>query len=119
MSSPKLCRCPTCDQLVPQGKETRVADVIQMISETTKISPQDIIGPSRFSPIVRARLAVYFLSRRMTRKSYPQIGRAIGNRDHSTIQAGVKRARKLIRSDPGFARLVARAEAPAGQGVLL
>jgi len=41
-----------------------------------------------------------FLSKDLTDKSLPEIGRKFGNRDHTTIMHGVKRVTQLTKEDP-------------------
>jgi chromosomal replication initiator protein len=58
---------------------------------------------------VRARDAVCLLARELTSYSYPQIGRLLGNRDHTTIMDAAGRATALLAEDEAFARRFAMA----------
>ena len=49
------------------------------------VTPAEVISQTRKARVVFARMAFCYWARRRTSKSYPQIGRFLGNRDHSTI----------------------------------
>ncbi|MCO4093100.1 MAG: hypothetical protein HEQ34_14305, partial [Sphingorhabdus sp.] len=50
----------------------------------------------------RPRFAVMYAARRMSKRSYPEIGRIIGRRDHTTVLHGYNRAKALCHTDPEF-----------------
>jgi chromosomal replication initiator protein len=54
----------------------------------------------------RPRQVAMFLARRMTPKSYPQIGRHFGGRDHSTVIHAERRVDDLRHADPIFASAI-------------
>jgi hypothetical protein len=92
---------------------TRIADLIAITSALTKVSQADIRGPRRDGFIMRARQAVYYVARKQRVHSYPQIGRMIGNRDHSTVIHGARKAEIIAERDPDYRDLLARIEAEA------
>jgi chromosomal replication initiator protein len=51
----------------------------------------------------RTRQLAMWAMYRMTNASYPQIGRAMGGRDHTTIMHGVARVAALIQVDAALA----------------
>jgi chromosomal replication initiation ATPase DnaA len=52
--------------------------------------------------MVRARFAVMWVARELFGFSTPVIGRSLGNRDHSTVLNGIKRAEELREDDDDF-----------------
>lgn len=60
------------------------------IAAATGIPIKDIRGKRRSKALVFARQAISYWSIRLTDLSYPQIGRLMGGRDHTTILHGVK-----------------------------
>lgn len=70
--------------------------ITEIVSAVSGISVEEIHGESRFSQTAKARLIVMWLSRRFAKKSYPEIGRLLGKRDHSTAIHGVRRVEKLV-----------------------
>lgn len=89
------------------------AQTIQrLINEAEKlweIEPSSVKSSTRRKQVAHARFAVVYAARRMTRpkRSYPEIGRLIGGRDHSTIISAERRAVDLRKTDPDFASLLA------------
>ena len=69
--------------------------VIAAVSEKYGCSPEDVIGPSRKRKLVLARQeAAWIIRDTMPEKSLNQIGRALGNRDHTTIIHGIRQHAK-------------------------
>lgn len=87
-------------------------DVIK--KATLKIFPiarADLEGPSKMQSFVYPRQVAMYLCRTMTRKSFPQIGRAFGKRDHTTVLYAFRRIEKALPEDPRLADDIARVEA--------
>jgi chromosomal replication initiator protein len=81
---------------------------------TLKIFPiarADLEGPSKMQSFVYPRQIAMYLCRTMTRKSFPQIGRAFGKRDHTTVLYAFRRIEKALPEDPRLADDIARVEA--------
>jgi hypothetical protein len=82
-------------------------EVVQrMICGHFKISMAMIKGPDRTWPIVRPRQIAMWICSTVANKSYPEIGRRFGNRDHTTALAAVRRISKMMRDDSKFAETV-------------
>jgi chromosomal replication initiator protein len=84
----------------------------RLINEAEKlwgIPAGSIKSPTRYREVTYPRFAVIYAARRMTRpqRSYPEIGRIIGGRDHSTIISGERRAKELRYTDPEFRSMLA------------
>ena len=75
----------------------KVSDIIDAVSLVSGVHRRDIVGPYRATGYMVPRLCVYWIARNFTLLSYPQIGAAIGKRDHTTIISGVKRVNKYTR----------------------
>lgn len=87
-------------------------DVIK--KATLKVFPiarADLEGPSKMQAFVYPRQVAMYLCRTMTRKSFPQIGRAFGKRDHTTVLYAFRRIQKALLEDPRMADDIARVEA--------
>jgi chromosomal replication initiation ATPase DnaA len=70
--------------------------VLSEISRRSGVPQAVILGRSRSQTVARARLALYRALREM-KMSYPEIGRFVGGRDHSTVIAVMKYA-----EDPAY-----------------
>lgn len=71
-------------------------DLILAVSEVTQIPVNVLRSPRRHRDAVKARFVYYALARVYTSASLPQIGRAAGNRDHSTVLHGIRRAAEMV-----------------------
>ncbi len=58
-----------------------------------------MLSPRRSRYLVRPRQVAIFLSKLLTSKSLPEIGREFSNRDHTTVIHSVKMIEKLKLSD--------------------
>jgi chromosomal replication initiator protein len=59
--------------------------VLEAVSEAFGFSVEELTGPKRQRPLVRARQVGMYLLRELTDYSYPAIGREFGGRDHTTV----------------------------------
>lgn len=79
----------------PADRKILVADIVKFVSRFTGISAADLKSTRRNKPIASARHCVSALARELTSQSYPEIGRCLGNRDHTTILHSVRVVSKL------------------------
>lgn len=78
-----------------------VGEIVQAVSEATRIEKNDIVSDRRPAIIARARCMVSYIARKHTTKSFPQIADVLG-KDHTSIMAQIERAEKYISEDPVF-----------------
>ena len=64
-----------------------------------KISKNEMLSSRRSRYLVRPRQAAIYLTKILTSKSLPEIGKEFSNRDHTTIIHSVKTIEKLIKDD--------------------
>tara|TARA_Y100000590_G_scaffold325178_1_gene368893 strand:- start:795 stop:2213 length:1419 start_codon:yes stop_codon:yes gene_type:complete len=64
-----------------------------------KISKNEMLSPRRSRYLVRPRQTAIYLTKILTSKSLPEIGKEFSNRDHTTIIHSVKTIEKLIKED--------------------
>ena len=71
-------------------------DLIQStVCKFFKISKNEMLSPRRSRYLVRPRQVAIYLTKILTSKSLPEIGREFSNRDHTTIIHSVKTIEKL------------------------
>ena len=76
-------------------------DLIQIIvCKFFKISKNEMLSSRRSRYLVRPRQTAIYLTKILTSKSLPEIGREFSNRDHTTIIHSVKTIEKLKEKDP-------------------
>ena len=80
--------------------------IIDYISKYFGIEPDVLQGQGRGRDITNARQIAMYLIRRMTNLSLKDIGKAFGNRDHSTVMHSLDKVETQMRSDPAFAETV-------------
>ncbi len=76
-------------------------DLIQtMVCRFFKISKNEMLSSRRSRYLVRPRQTAIYLTKILTSKSLPEIGREFSNRDHTTIIHSVKTIEKIKEKDP-------------------
>ena len=84
---------------LPENKVT--IDLIQStVCKFYKISKNEMLSSRRSRYLVRPRQTAIYLTKILTSKSLPEIGREFSNRDHTTIIHSVKTIEKLKKDDP-------------------
>jgi len=75
-------------------------DLIQsIVCKFFKISKNEMLSSRRSRYLVRPRQTAIYLTKILTSKSLPEIGREFSNRDHTTIIHSVKTIEKLKEDD--------------------
>tara|TARA_Y100000590_G_scaffold200350_1_gene227647 strand:+ start:1462 stop:2880 length:1419 start_codon:yes stop_codon:yes gene_type:complete len=75
-------------------------DLIQTtVCKFFKISKNEMLSPRRSRYLVRPRQTAIYLTKMLTSKSLPEIGRSFSNRDHTTVIHSVKTIEKLRKED--------------------
>ena len=78
-------------------------DLIQtLVCRFFKISKNEMLSSRRSRYLVRPRQTAIYLTKILTSKSLPEIGREFSNRDHTTIIHSVKTIEKLKEKDPAM-----------------
>jgi chromosomal replication initiator protein len=76
-------------------------DLIQtVVCKFFKISKNEMLSSRRSRYLVRPRQTAIYLSKILTSKSLPEIGREFSNRDHTTIIHSVKTIEKIKEKNP-------------------
>jgi chromosomal replication initiator protein len=93
--------------LVAQFSRPRatVRELVTVTEEIAELPRGSICGPARDRCVAWPRQALMLAIRDGRGMSYPEIGRRLGGRDHTTIIHGVDAARKRRLVDVEFARL--------------
>ncbi|MDC0569439.1 chromosomal replication initiator protein DnaA [Candidatus Pelagibacter sp.] len=82
------------------GENKVTIDLIQStVCKFFKISKNEMLSPRRSRYLVRPRQTAIYLTKILTSKSLPEIGREFSNRDHTTIIHSVKTIEKLKEKD--------------------
>jgi chromosomal replication initiator protein len=95
------------DLLRTQVKVVSVEDIQQTVATHFNLRLAEILGPRRTKDLVLGRQVAQYLCKQLTTKSYPDIGRAFGGRDHTTVIHAVRNVDNLLPRDPALAEAVA------------
>ncbi len=74
-----------------QKPPVTAARIIELTGEMFGLEVEQIIGGSRRRPLVDARQVAMYVTRSVTDLSFPDIGRAFGDRDHTTVMHAVRK----------------------------
>jgi chromosomal replication initiator protein len=91
------------DFLRSYDRRVTIDEIKKKVAEHYSLKTADLESPNRSRSIVRPRQIAMYLGRLLTPRSYPEIGRRFGNRDHTTVMHAVETIQRLIAMDPAFA----------------
>jgi len=91
------------DILRASDRKVTVEEIQRKVAEHFNIRMSDMIGPKRQRSIARPRQVAMYLSKSLTTRSLPDIGRRFGGRDHTTVMHGVRRIEELKLNDTQLA----------------
>ena len=96
------------DKLGPDRRSAKpsVEDVLVATASLYGLTSKELIARDRRPNVAQARKVAIYLSRELTGKSLPEIGRRVGGRDHSTILAAVRSLSGDIERDSDLAQSV-------------
>lgn len=70
-----------------------------------KVDREALLSKGKRKSVAEARMIAYYVARRVSGMSWPELGRQFGNRDHSTILSGAKRGYQVLLTKPDVAKL--------------
>jgi chromosomal replication initiator protein len=88
-------------RLMP-GAKTSIEDIQRKTAEFYKLDVRDFHSPQRARRVARPRQVAMYLSRKLTTRSLPEIGRRFGGRDHTTVLHACRRVEELCAEDALF-----------------
>jgi chromosomal replication initiator protein len=88
-------------RLMPAAK-TSIEDIQRKTAEFYKLDVRDFHSPQRARRVARPRQVAMYLSRKLTTRSLPEIGRRFGGRDHTTVLHACRRVEELCAEDALF-----------------
>jgi len=91
------------DILRASERKVTVEEIQRKVSEHYNMRLADMVGPKRHRTIARPRQIAMWLSKQLTQRSLPEIGRRFGGRDHTTVMHAVKRIEELRSQDSQIA----------------
>src|SRR5690606_7018788 len=74
-----------------EPKRAKIEDIQKLVASRYNVSRSDILSARRPAAVVRPRQIAMYLSRVLTLRSLPEIGRRFGGRDHTTVLHAVRK----------------------------
>ena len=107
-----LMRCPLTVEVAitalqdfgPAPGSLSVDQIIEDVAQFYSLETKDLLGRRRSKDIVTARQMAMYLAREETKASLPQIGRALGGRDHTTVLHGYGKIHAQVEEDDRLRR---------------
>jgi chromosomal replication initiator protein len=87
------------DILRASDRRVTIEEIQRKVAEHYNVRLSDMIGPKRLRTIARPRQVAMYLSKHLTTRSLPEIGRRFGGRDHTTIMHGIRKIDELMTTD--------------------
>ena len=95
------------DIITPDGRRrVRPEEIISIVAEHFNITEEDICGTQRSSKIVRPRQIAMYLCREMTDIPLAMIGKAMGNKDHTTVMHGFEKIDKELQTSESLTNTI-------------
>ncbi|PYD48768.1 chromosomal replication initiator protein DnaA [Novacetimonas pomaceti] len=91
------------DILKANNRRVTIEEIQRKVAEHWNIRLTDMSSARRSTVVARPRQVAMYLSKQLTSRSLPEIGRKFGNRDHTTVIYAVRRVMELMEQDPAFA----------------
>ena len=77
----------------------KIRDIKNAVSDYFGVTILDLDSARRTQPLTTYRQIAMYLCRHMTTRSYPEIGRFFGGRDHTTVLHAAQNVASRIKSD--------------------
>jgi chromosomal replication initiator protein len=94
------------DLLKSNDRRITIEEIQKKVSDHFGLKVADLNSARRSRAIARPRQVAMYLSKKLTTKSLPEIGRKFGGKDHTTVIHAVKKIDELCGGDACFAEEV-------------
>ncbi|MCV9999169.1 chromosomal replication initiator protein DnaA [Pararhizobium sp. YC-54] len=82
-----------------EPRRVRIEDIQRVVAKHYNVSRQELVSNRRTRVIVKPRQIAMYLAKTLTPRSFPEIGRRFGGRDHTTVLHAVRKIEDLITGD--------------------
>ena len=90
------------DLLRANDRRVTIEEIQRRVAEHFNMKLADMHSERRARAVARPRQVAMYLSKQLTTRSLPEIGRKFGNRDHTTVMHAVRKIEELCALDAGF-----------------
>lgn len=89
-----------------EPKRVKIEEIQRLVANHYCVSRNDILSARRTANVVRPRQIAMYLSKVLTPRSLPEIGRRFGGRDHTTVLHAVRKIEQLVVNDRQTAEVI-------------
>ncbi|WP_031229474.1 chromosomal replication initiator protein DnaA [Asticcacaulis sp. YBE204] len=89
---------------VSAERRVTVDEIQKLTADHFALKQADLLSERRTRSVARPRQVAMWLCKQNTTRSYPDIGRRFGGRDHTTVLHAVKKIEELLQSDEQIAK---------------
>lgn len=93
-------------KMLAAESEISVTVIIETVSQFYDKRPDQLISATRSQVLAKPRHVAMYLARTLTTRSYPELGRLFGGRDHTTIIYAYDKIAALIETNDALAEEV-------------
>mgnify|MGYP001445218703 CR=1 FL=1 len=91
------------DILRANDRRVTIEEIQKRVAEHYNIRQSEMYSSRRARAVARPRQVAMYLSKQLTSRSLPEIGRKFGGRDHTTVMHAVRKVEELRVTDNSFA----------------
>ena len=84
------------DHISASEKTLHVTGIVDTVAAFFAVPAKEIIGRKRTRTFTIPRQVAMYLARRLTALSFPEIGRLMGGKNHTTVMAACKRVEQML-----------------------
>ena len=90
------------DLLRASDRRVTIDEIQRRVAEYFNVRMGDMLSARRARSVARPRQIAMYLSKQLTTRSLPEIGRKFGGRDHTTVIHAVRKIEQLREEDPAL-----------------
>lgn len=87
-----------------ERKKVRIEDIQRVVAQHFNVPRNEMLSNRRTRTVVRPRQIAMYLSKIMTPRSLPEIGRRFGGRDHTTVLHAVRKVEEMKTADNNLSK---------------
>jgi len=101
--TPSLVEIALAD-LLPSRSDLEPAHVVDLVARKFNLTAEKLLGRDRTKDVAYPRQIAMYLLREEAKISFPQIGEALGGRDHSTVMSAIDKVKDQYKNGDGRVR---------------
>jgi chromosomal replication initiator protein len=86
-----------------EPRRIRIEEIQKVVARHYNVTKHDLLSARRTRTVVRPRQIAMYLAKTMTPRSFPEIGKRFGGRDHTTVLHAVRKIEGMVAADETLA----------------